>query len=1500
MADSENKVQDFLNDFNEAMAIHAQNAVKGLSFDKSELGKIVDITNRDRGEYQVFNGSVRYYAYSDNHSYTLGTKVWVTIPNNDYSQQKQITGKYKTGDENTDLEYHSPLEQYQPLTKNLLEVEEKSSEPYILSYNGKSQSIPVQTNYNNTNGTSLLANFNRETQSPGAQYTLLYHVKDLDETSEFNKGYKYMGLSAKFKVPLNGCFKGDYGLLVVVTYYKKTEVTKEQQLIKKLCKVDTTSMVGNVYNFNTYYKQDALYELDNDGVIITDIAILFYQDGNFVTSDGVFPYSSKLTGLYEDNIFVKDIVVQFGDEIPPEVKDVATIYTLNGLSYDSAETNDKLNEKRISLRWKHKIDKKTVNDDGTTTDDWEEYTSNNSRLAPKVHWYTDAQFDFAEYRAQTAKESAETDTLLELIDKWKNHQDKMTDDDYKDLIREANLNPKTDYTRNWDGAKFTGYRITSDGQKALDRITTRNGKKTNLVSNNLAGNNWIPLEGEGNELTKPYIIKNIGDTDFSIDYQPDNQRQTSSVKCIIEYTDSDGENVIVESNIITFTNASWVADPETQAKALGVTLTTDDKSNGNYPLYNGSDGRILQRYDTTKKRTLIADLKSIYTKQSALNGNETILWSIPINNTMINFNGTVSSSNFTEISAQNYEQTEIYNKKLSEFLANDAIDFNNNKLIMRQVDNGTPIDATLSYYVKEYYLKGATNNTIFCWIIKNNSVYKGNITFAFSQHGSCGTDYTFTLGLGELVDQNFNVVGPAAPALTLGEKNYRKIKFSLIDANGEEIQLSQEKISDIIKAWAGNDEQRKKGYYSGLNNSKNLDFIINNNEIAVRCNTNNIIDYRYIILQASIIVDEVTSTYTDPKDPYKLYNVNFTQLLPLHVRLSDNYNMNGADYITYNDNGASPQSYSTSYDITGVSGESFRIIRDDKEISNTSNQASDTTNDDRYYPHLDGNNKIVPCPIYVENISKQVEIEAHNGDTIYYIAPIAILINRYQIPAVNSWNGKMLLDDKGNRLMAATIGAGTKDTKNRFTGVLMGSIKQDKGGTSNGLFGYHEGEQSYGWKSDGTGFIGKSGTGRIEFNGNKGTIQSASYRLSDNHNNGMLIDLDDGYIDIRGDGRTYHWDNNSRSYVLDQNTDISQDTDIRIDASGRQGSYFKIQVPNENQRSYTSKLIDIGKNNYYLQTADYEHSNNKGLKIDLKNGRFDSRGVLTINGAAGSSINFGNGKLVLHSSDNDASFTSSGSIHITGDSNSSINFGNGTFSVSGNGHLNATDATIQGSISASTITGTNISGGTITGTTITNGSTFYVDAAGNLTATSGFIGGWSIGQDRLSALNGSVYLDSSNGYIHGAYFDGGTIHANRIDADSSMFLSNKRLAWSHIEYMTSVAAITIGGSFVKVATNVQSTGTGLKITYDKIYIPSIIHMYYDTATAYILGNENGSKHDSMSNDLGSTVISGGTDTVQLSGFASSSHKHSFSGSGTATVNGMNGTASVSGTTGSAF
>jgi hypothetical protein len=50
MADlNANKVNDMLEALNEAMEIHAQNAIKNLPFNKTELAEVVDITRRDEG-----------------------------------------------------------------------------------------------------------------------------------------------------------------------------------------------------------------------------------------------------------------------------------------------------------------------------------------------------------------------------------------------------------------------------------------------------------------------------------------------------------------------------------------------------------------------------------------------------------------------------------------------------------------------------------------------------------------------------------------------------------------------------------------------------------------------------------------------------------------------------------------------------------------------------------------------------------------------------------------------------------------------------------------------------------------------------------------------------------------------------------------------------------------------------------------------------------------------------------------------------------------------------------------------------------------------------------------------------------------------------------------------------------------------------------------------------------------------------------------------------------
>jgi len=78
---------------------------------------------------------------------------------------------------------------------------------------------------------------------------------------------------------------------------------------------------------------------------------------------------------------------------------------------------------------------------------------------------------------------------------------------------------------------------------------------------------------------------------------------------------------------------------------------------------------------------------------------------------------------------------------------------------------------------------------------------------------------------------------------------------------------------------------------------------------------------------------------------------------------------------------------------------------------------------------------------------------------------------------------------------------------------------------------------SYAFKEDGTAFIGPAGKGRIQFDGNKGIIASSGYvgtvglpqdsflnifnenylvRDISGNQCGMMIDLDDSIIDMRG------------------------------------------------------------------------------------------------------------------------------------------------------------------------------------------------------------------------------------------------------------------------------------------------------------------------------------------------------------------------------------------------
>ena len=122
---------------------------------------------------------------------------------------------------------------------------------------------------------------------------------------------------------------------------------------------------------------------------------------------------------------------------------------------------------------------------------------------------------------------------------------------------------------------------------------------------------------------------------------------------------------------------------------------------------------------------------------------------------------------------------------------------------------------------------------------------------------------------------------------------------------------------------------------------------------------------------------------------------------------------------------------------------------------------------------------------------------------IYFKQAIAFTRNIYSSSLVNSWDGSTLeLDDANSAVLAKMISAGAKDGQGRFTGVMMGDWheKADSSLDVIGLYGVKYGEQVFGFKTDGTGFIGKSGKGRIEFDGNKSLIS--------NHDKTCYINLD--------------------------------------------------------------------------------------------------------------------------------------------------------------------------------------------------------------------------------------------------------------------------------------------------------------------------------------------------------------------------------------------------------
>jgi hypothetical protein len=76
---------------------------------------------------------------------------------------------------------------------------------------------------------------------------------------------------------------------------------------------------------------------------------------------------------------------------------------------------------------------------------------------------------------------------------------------------------------------------------------------------------------------------------------------------------------------------------------------------------------------------------------------------------------------------------------------------------------------------------------------------------------------------------------------------------------------------------------------------------------------------------------------------------------------------------------------------------------------------------------------------------------------VLWTQPIYIYQNSYTSALLNSWDGKLTIDEENGTILSTVVGAGAKDEKNRYNGVLMGDLRDVDSTPTFGLYGYNEG-----------------------------------------------------------------------------------------------------------------------------------------------------------------------------------------------------------------------------------------------------------------------------------------------------------------------------------------------------------------------------------------------------------------------------------------------------------
>lgn len=631
--------------------------------------------------------------------------------------------------------------------------------------------------------------------------------------------------------------------------------------------------------------------------------------------------------------------------------------------------------------------------------------------------------------------------------------------------------------------------------------------------------NWYP-EAEGYDGTKQshYIgglywkpvyeveIKE-NEADALLQYAPwlDIEKSQQQFKAMFLYNNS-----IVVSDILTFTN---VVDVETVnanlarndsliikccTKPTPTSNLVPDDGLGNFFVYD-ENGKVLANDENVLysriKYYLELYIKTGYDNNgvpiySKLTHDETdandradnrvpftVKWTYPAHNTMIR-----SFESLTDKNEVNYGYT-----------ADDD-------LWARQQE------AIKAFYIKSAYDMRYTNNTIRAHVTRNGQEYTAQFDMNFGQADYFGCEYIPVIKIIEPVDGRY-----------INSKGNYSLECRIYDRAGKE--LSDNASGDRSITWkfiggANKPSINNPGYglssnVSYLNNNVYSSGPRNNTEpFIVEVTVEGVADYPLTIRRGIMVCNDVAFMNThDVTCPDRIEfrsdgqnPIYYTS--PFEIRETTNLN---------NEEQASDKMVYPNWTIVPNSGSILQLnqttIRPDSDnmvaVVGPDGNTITTTPYNKYTLDFSAS-KIVTSTAWNDiNVSQQwtndllnqfVYLQCTIGSTVITQA-IAFDRNYYASSLINNWNGQSLeLDEENSAVIGKMIAAGTKDASNRFTGIMMGSWAQKADSSLDvpGIYGFKKGSQTFGFKEDGTGFIGPSGYGRIHFDGRNALISNSA------------------------------------------------------------------------------------------------------------------------------------------------------------------------------------------------------------------------------------------------------------------------------------------------------------------------------------------------------------------------------------------------------------------------